>query len=74
MGGYLNPFDMALVALVVCGLGASFLWDENYGDKADDSSDDGRKSNWYGGLKNALTTTLRNRDVLLCGLISSLFE
>ena len=74
MGGYLNPFDMAFVALVVCGLGASFLWDENYGDKADDSSDDGRKSNWYGGLKNALTTTLRNRDVLLCGLISSLFE
>jgi MFS transporter, MFS domain-containing protein family, molybdate-anion transporter len=73
MGGYLNPFDLAFIALLVCGLGATFLWEENYGDKSDDK-DDGRQSNWHDGLKNALITTLRNRDVLLCGLISSLFE
>ena len=32
------------------------------------------RGKWYDGLKNALTTTLRNRDILLCGIISSFFE
>ena len=29
-GGYLGPFDVSLVALVLCGLLASALWEENY--------------------------------------------
>ena len=77
-GGYLNPFDLALVALVCCGVGAWALWDENYGESESSSNQSnekgGRNGKWYDGLKNALTTTLRSRDVLLCGIISSLFE
>jgi hypothetical protein len=76
VGGFLNPFDLSLGALLLCGGGAYFLWGENYGtvDCDDEKSDAGRRNNWHDGLKNALTTTLRNRDVFLCGIISSLFE
>jgi MFS transporter, MFS domain-containing protein family, molybdate-anion transporter len=76
-GGYLNPFDLALVALVCCAVGATVLWEENYGDESsgDDEPTNGKnRGKWYDGLKNALTTTLRNRDILLCGIISSFFE
>eukprot|EP00543_Licmophora_paradoxa_P009086 CAMPEP_0202446140 /NCGR_PEP_ID=MMETSP1360-20130828/4747_1 /ASSEMBLY_ACC=CAM_ASM_000848 /TAXON_ID=515479 /ORGANISM="Licmophora paradoxa, Strain CCMP2313" /LENGTH=473 /DNA_ID=CAMNT_0049062577 /DNA_START=41 /DNA_END=1462 /DNA_ORIENTATION=+ len=71
IGGYLAPFDIALVALLLCGIFCRGLWDENYGEE---KGDDGRSSNWYGGLRNAFVTTTRSRDILLCGLISSLFE
>lgn len=70
-GGYLGPFDLALLALVTCGFLAATTWDENYGES--EGSDD-RKANWHDGLKNAFTTTLRSTDILLCGIISSLFE
>jgi len=29
---------------------------------------------WYGGLRSAFVLTIRNTDILLCGIISSLFE
>ena len=79
MGGFLNPFDIAFVALVLCGSIASSTWEENYGREStgtsDQSSDDGRGDpNWYDGLKNAFVATMRNTDILLCGIISSLFE
>ena len=77
VGGYLNPFDVALLALLFCGVCATLLWEENYGDsgKGESESDDGHTSKkWHDGLKNALTTTLRNRDIFLCGMISALFE
>jgi len=80
VGGFLNPFDIALVALVVCGMLASTLWDENYGrdsssSSTESNSDDGRGvPNWYDGLKNAFIATTRSRDIFLCGIISSLFE
>lgn len=76
-GGFLNPFDIALVALVACGMLAATLWDENFGhtNTTSQSSDDGRgQPNWYDGLKNAFIATTRSRDILLCGLISSFFE
>jgi MFS transporter, MFS domain-containing protein family, molybdate-anion transporter len=74
-GGYLNPFDLALVALVLCAVGAQFLWEENYGDMDNNEDTNGKgRGKWYDGLRNAWTTTIRNRDVLLCGIISSLFE
>lgn len=84
-GGYLNPFDLAILALILCATGCFFLWEENYGSAESNSgspSDGGEsetndklsKQVWYSGLRNALTVTLRNRDVLLCGIISSLFE
>jgi hypothetical protein len=76
-GGFLNPFDMAIMALVVCIGGASMMWEENYGEKSsvENGRDDGRdQAKWYDGLRKALTTTMRNRDIMLCGVISSLFE
>ncbi|KAL3941629.1 MAG: hypothetical protein SGBAC_004043 [Bacillariaceae sp.] len=77
VGGFLNPFDLALAACGVCAAGAYMLWDENYGERGSSSNDkDGRdgQGQWYKGLQEAFGTTINNRDVLLCGLISSLFE
>lgn len=81
VGGYLNPFDIALVALVLCGICCASMWEENYGEESagksareEEKGDDGHTSTWYDGLKNAFVVTIRSRDVLLCGLISSLFE
>jgi len=104
LGGYLNPFDIALLALVLCGFLAAALWEENYGDSSSgndngngnggeggshkdggntnintnsssssNNNDQGRRR-WYDALRNASIATWRNADVLLCGLISSLFE
>jgi len=75
-GGFLNPFDLAIVVLIFCGGGAFLLWEENYGDDGGDDGETNAKKNgkWHSSLKNALTTTLRNRDIVLCGVISSLFE
>ncbi|KAL7565901.1 hypothetical protein ACA910_021487 [Epithemia clementina (nom. ined.)] len=58
MGGYLNPSDFALFALVLCGLLVMSLWEENYGDSSSTKPDEG----------------IRSQDILLCGAISSLFE
>jgi hypothetical protein len=72
MGGFINPFDIALCGLIACGVLAMTMWEENYGD--DNSSKHSTDSKWYQGLKNGFTTTVRSQDILLCGLISSLFE
>lgn len=80
-GGYLNPFDLAILALILCAGGAVVLWEENYGtteqvveEGAEAVDRRGHKVEWYSGLRDALTATLRNREILLCGIISSLFE
>lgn len=75
-GGFLNPFDLALMALVACGALAYSLWDENYGEQpdTDTSSKTDRPAKWYDSMRNAFNATVRNKDVLLCGIISSLFE
>jgi len=84
-GGYLNPFDLSMLALVLCGTGAYFLWEENFGGHSEEEDEVGEVGEtetndkrhhqaWYSGLQKALTTTMRNRDILLCGIISSLFE
>jgi MFS transporter, MFS domain-containing protein family, molybdate-anion transporter len=73
-------FDIALCALVLCGIFCATLWEENYGEelhssgREEEKNDDGRQSNWSDGLKNAFIVTVRSRDILLCGIISSLFE
>jgi MFS transporter, MFS domain-containing protein family, molybdate-anion transporter len=82
IGGYLMPFDIALVALVVCAFLAQTTWEENYGEAPSGSNsgsggeDDSevKEGKWYDGLKNAFTTTIRSQDILLCGIISSLYE
>lgn len=72
-GGYLTPFDIALVSLILCGFFAATTWEENYGETSS-SANSGRTVNWHDGLKNAFVTTIRSTDILLCGIISSLFE
>lgn len=80
VGGFLNPFDIALCALIFCGIFCASMWEENYGEdqksngREEEKADDGRQTNWYDGLKNAFVVTVRSRDILLCGIISSLFE
>lgn len=98
VGGYLTPFDIALVCLVICGGCAVTLWEENYGsaggpspamermesgngesdtegDRKESGSHGGRDGpKWHDGLKTAFIVTIRNTDILLCGIISSLFE
>ena len=84
-GGFLAPFDVALMALIACGVAAAMLWEENYGDVSSGTGEDGSASmckddgnkasgKWYDGLLNALLTTSRSPDIYLCGIISSLFE
>jgi len=73
IGGYLNPFDIALCALVVCGLAVVSLWEENYGEDNESDAKNGGGA-WYDGLRSAFVTTIRSTDILLCGIISSLFE
>mmetsp|Transcript_8847 Transcript_8847/g.19135 ORF Transcript_8847/g.19135 Transcript_8847/m.19135 type:complete len:486 (+) Transcript_8847:198-1655(+) len=79
-GGFLNPFDLAIVALIFCAGGAILLWEENYGSSEDGGQGESETNNkigkrvWYSGLMNALTATMQNRDIFLCGIISSLFE
>jgi len=75
-GGYLNPFDAALLALILCGTCASYLWTENYGDK-DEGSETQESTPRPGALtifSNAFSTTVGDSNILLCGIISSLFE
>lgn len=69
VGGYLNPFDLAIMALLACSAFIISGWEENYGDT---SAKEGQR--WYQGLRSALTTTVRNQEILLCGLISAAFE
>eukprot|EP00591_Stephanopyxis_turris_P010955 CAMPEP_0195511852 /NCGR_PEP_ID=MMETSP0794_2-20130614/4023_1 /TAXON_ID=515487 /ORGANISM="Stephanopyxis turris, Strain CCMP 815" /LENGTH=504 /DNA_ID=CAMNT_0040639523 /DNA_START=99 /DNA_END=1613 /DNA_ORIENTATION=+ len=82
-GGFLNPFDIAFVTLCLCGLFALLLWDENYGDQyADGKGDDSdaaasyrkEENNACSGFQRALKTVFGNSEILLCGIISSLFE
>lgn len=74
-GGYLGPFDVSLCALVLCGLCATSLWEENYGESSDDDdSSKGGKNSGVGALKGAFEATTRSPDILSCGIISSLFE
>ena len=72
-GGYLGPFDVSLFALIVCGLLAVVLWEENYG-KSEENDDSSKKSSASGALKTAFQATIRSPDILSCGIISSLFE
>ena len=75
-GGFLNPFDMALVAVTLCGIFAALFWDENYGtDNRNNTGDSSKKEvSLYGGFKNAFFTTYNSTDILLTGIICSLFE
>lgn len=70
-GGFLNPFDLALAALCICGVITALLWDENYGDS---TSQKNNKKPFYEGFKSAFFTTIQSSEILLCGIICALFE
>merc|ERR1740138_995738 len=64
-GGYVTPFDLSNVVLVLCMLYISSRWAENYGES------DGQAG---GGFGKALSAILGDKKILLCGLICSSFE
>ena len=64
-GGYVTPFDLANVVLVLCMLYVSSRWTENYGES------DGQTG---GGFGKALSAIFADKKILLCGLICSSFE
>ena len=74
MGGYLEPFDFALVISLACGLAAMQLWEENYGEESFDDTERAENTHWYDGLRTAYTATIRSSEILLCGMVISLFE
>ena len=86
-GGYLNPFDIAMISLLACGACAVSMWEENYGNDNNNNSNDnnnnidgdssqnkGNSGKWYDGLQQAWGMAMRNSEIMLCGIISSLFE
>ena len=74
-GGYLNPFDLSLIVLIFCASFACLLWEENHGEQSSSSqSASSGSSGSFHALKNATQTFFQNEEVLLCGLISALFE
>jgi len=64
-GGYIAPFDLANVVLVLCMLYISNRWSENYG------KSDGQTGSNFG---TALGAIFEDKRILLCGLICSSFE
>jgi MFS family permease len=64
-GGYVTPFDLANVVLMLCMVYVSSRWSENYGQS------DGQSG---GGFGKALGAILEDKKILLCGLICSSFE
>jgi len=73
VGGYISPFDISMGALVLCGVLALLLWEENFGDN-NNSNNLHDHTAWHEGWKNACVATFRSPDILLCGVVSSLFE
>jgi multisubunit Na+/H+ antiporter MnhC subunit len=75
MGGYLEPFDIALVVSLACALAAHQLWEENYGESGEkDNAGEHGAPQWYDGLRTAFTTAMRSHEIILCGMVISLFE
>ncbi|KAI2511378.1 sugar transporter [Fragilaria crotonensis] len=46
VGGFLNPFDIALCALVLCGIFCASLWEENYGEEQHANGREEEKRRW----------------------------
>jgi len=63
-GGYITPFDLANVILILCMIIIFRSWSENFGQNSGGGSD------WTGALK----VMMEKKQVLFCGLIASSFE
>ncbi len=73
MGGYLNPFDMALFVLIIASILASATWEENYGEVKGEETIK-KNAKWHDVFTSALYTTIRSKEILYTGIICSLFE
>ena len=71
IGGYCAPFDVAVAVLLVGGAFIFQNWGENYGSRSDSS---GSETENFSAIKNGLKAVIGNEQILLCGLICSLFE
>ena len=71
-GGFCAPFDVAVLVLLVGGVYINNKWGENYGARGD-AADTGLEGSMK-VLKKGFKTIMDNQAVMLCGLISSLFE
>lgn len=65
LGGYVTPFDLANVFLVLCLFIILRTWSENFGQSS---------SSGGGNFTEALSVVMEKKPVLLCGLIASSFE
>jgi len=66
-GGYTAPFDMASVVLVIGGVLLASTWEENFGEKQENSISGA-------SLIQGLKLLRSDSKVLLCGLVQSFFE
>lgn len=64
-GGYIAPFDLANVVLVLCMIYISTKWSENYG------ASDGQSGGSFGKAVGAICD---DKKILVCGPICSSFE
>ena len=71
MGGFCAPFDVAIAILLVGGSIVFHFWGENYGARSDSS---GGEVESFSAIKNGIAAVKNEEKILLCGLISSLFE
>jgi MFS family permease len=62
-GGYVTPFDLANISLIVCMVIVLNRWSENFG-----------QGGSAGTFAEALLVVRENKEVLLCGLVASSFE
>merc|ERR1719424_2772391 len=64
-GGYITPFDLANIFLVLCMYIIFKSWNENFGQNAGGGG---------GDFGSALKVIMQKKQVLFCGLIASSFE
>jgi len=78
VGGYTAPFDVAIIALLVCCLAVS-QWNENYGTvtgalAAADGGAAGGFSKFMESVSKAVDTIRGDEKIILIGAVCSLFE
>jgi MFS family permease len=71
VGGFCAPFDVAICVLLLGGTIITNYWGENYGAR---STDSGAEADNFSAIRNGIAAVRADEKILLCGLISSLFE
>jgi len=64
-GGYVTPFDLANIVLILCMLYITIRWSENFGESTSATGTN---------FGNAISAIFGSKKILLCGLIASSFE